>query len=96
MNPGGAPRAEPARRPEVGPANQAATVETDRAAGRWVSAPPAAARGAAAAPAVVAERADVLYPLMVLWAQAGIDPAEGWAEPARPALVPGKGRAGDP
>jgi len=32
---------------------------------------------------VVAESADVLYHLLVLWADAGVDPAEVWAELAR-------------
>jgi phosphoribosyl-ATP pyrophosphohydrolase len=34
-------------------------------------------------PELVAESADVLYHLLVLWADAGIDPAEVWAELAR-------------
>ena len=34
-------------------------------------------------PELVAESADVLYHLLVLWAEAGIDPADVWAELAR-------------
>ncbi|MGE5504298.1 MAG: phosphoribosyl-ATP diphosphatase [Actinomycetota bacterium] len=34
-------------------------------------------------PEVVAESADLLYHLLVLWADCGVDPAEVWAELAR-------------
>lgn len=33
--------------------------------------------------AIAAESADLLYHLLVLWADAGVDPAEVWAELAR-------------
>jgi phosphoribosyl-ATP pyrophosphohydrolase len=43
-------------------------------------------------PRIVAESADLLYHLLVLWADAGVAPAEIWAELARRDGIPGHRR----
>ena len=43
---------------------------------------------------LVAESADLLYHLLVLWADAGIEPARIWAELARREGVPGYAHPG--
>jgi phosphoribosyl-ATP pyrophosphohydrolase len=43
-------------------------------------------------PRIVAESADLLYHLLVLWADAGVAPGEIWAELARRDGIPGHRR----